>query len=226
MMSWVRISACYILITACSLFSAPRQLPNLAPMFYGGSSSGMLVDSAGYFAVPQPTDFKCKGTPGKFSCHATDGEALLTIGAYRTPKNANLGMIKLVQYEKYQSRPHFELALNHNIKLGSLIGSNRVYKYDRLGDVNHPVWIQIVESLEKNKLFQIKLKCRGVKCARYASALRSLAKGFKIAELDDKGRPKLGSLQKAMQSQDEGQSKPGLDAPVDEQLDSIFKELE
>lgn len=213
----------FALLTSFSLFSGL----DVKSLFEGKEQSGWVLDPTGYFALVPPANFKCEEKPGEITCKVSGEESYLHINAFKVPKTASLGLVALNQYEKYESELHFQMALDKKTKIGQLNGLERVYTYDYLGNVNYPVWVQLLQGISGRILYQIKFKCIGRSCSKYQTIGKQIGSNFRTAATNSEGLPVKGSLEEALKGAPgyQGISDSNSNG-VNNQLENILKELE
>lgn len=212
-----------VVLASINLFSSP----DMKSLFEGTNASGWILDTIGYFAIVPPANFSCEEKPGEVACRVPGEEASLHVNARLSKEAPSVGLQALNQYGEYEKELHFQMALDRPIKLGKLKGLERVYTYDYLGNVNYPVWVQIILVASGKILYEVKLKCVGRGCSKYQTIGEQIGANFRTAAVKADGSPIKGSLEAELKgASGYTASESAGSGGVDSQLEKILKELE
>lgn len=178
-----------------ALFVGALPAAAINPLDLIGKAPKPVVGPEGLYRVIIPGGFTCEeGTKEKreIKCTGTRGpQAALFIQVLDVPDSATVELVALNEMDRLKKKPHFKHLDSRSQKIDGSPARLEKFTYDYLGNVEHPVAVQALYLVRKNKLYVLHFESRLNQFGAYVRDLIELYGTFKPAKLDDGGNPIL-----------------------------------
>jgi hypothetical protein len=180
----------------CAAFSLALPAAAINPLDLIGKRPKPVVGPQGFYRVIIPSGFDCTETNNRhkreIKCNGTRGpQAALFIQVLDVPESATAELVALNEMDRLKKKPHFKHLDSRKERVDGTPARLEKFTYDYLGNVEHPVGVQALYLVRKNKLFVLHFESRLDQFGAYVKDLIELYGTFKPAPLDDGGNPIL-----------------------------------
>jgi len=182
------------LVASIALLGA-TEAAALNPLDLIGKRPKPVVGPDGLYQVIIPGGFNCEEgdkTKRELKCQGTRGpKAALFIQVLDVPESATVALVALNEMDRLKKKPHFKHLDSRSPTIDGSPARLEKFTYDYLGNVEHPVAVQALYLVRKNKLYVLHFESRLDQFGAYVKDLIELYGTFKPAKLDDGGNPIL-----------------------------------
>jgi hypothetical protein len=169
-----------------------------------GGSNKPFVEPDGYYQVVIPGGFDCtqrrtflggsaQRTPDRvLACNGTRGAAASLVFKVRAvPRSATPELVALNEAEAVKKKQeHYKELERRTLQLAGDLDAVMIrYRYNRFGNIKHPMQVVALFATAKGRLFEIRYESREDQLPRYQEDLEQVFASFRPARLDEAGKP-------------------------------------